>query len=445
MKYGNLHQVNVSFENSDTSVLNIGDPLQMLQIQNIYNELGISEHEIVPIRLDEMKDYDGEPLILPLNFGLIYKYYYTEGKITISDKIRPIFLAVTLAAVDDKTYRESLFNNQWNIDYLRRMAPIGCRDEYTYLRMREQEIPSYLNGCLTATLPKRSEECAEAADKIYFIDAPKSLTEHIPKHMFNNCVFATHQYYVPLEFLMETKRVNEFVRNKYNEYRDNARLVITSRLHAAAPCIAMGIPVILAMDVPDHRYGWLEKLTPLYTPESFGKIQWDPVCPSYEDIKEKAKDLAKKRICGIHNTDALQQEIGTFFEDRPHASYVSSRQALHENTASFDRFADRHWENDMPIRYALWGLTESAELWYQHISGKYPHARLEAVIDSFKDTTFHGLQTQQPCILEKDDNLYVIVIATGAAMAAKELLKKIKKPKELYCLAAETFLSEIPY
>jgi hypothetical protein len=36
-------------------------------------------------------------------------------------------------------------------------------------------------------------------------------------------------------------------------YRDNARLIITTRLHCALPCIAMGIPVVFFGDPTDFR------------------------------------------------------------------------------------------------------------------------------------------------------------------------------------------------
>lgn len=444
MRYANLHQIKVSFESSPTVLLNIGDPLQMLVVQGLYDELGLPEDQIVRLRLEEMPTYDGEPLALPVNFGLIYKYYYVNGRITISDKIRPIFLAATLAAIHDGPYRDTLFNDPANLDYLRRVGPIGCRDEYTLLRLREHGLPAYLNGCLTATLPRRDPEKASRADQVYFVDAPESLADYIPRPLFDNCVFLSQQSYVPAETLKDTPRINALVRERYDEYRDRAALVVTSRLHVASPCLAMGIPVILAMDVPDHRYGWLEKLTPLYTPATYGDIQWNPQAPEYEDVKADLRELARRRILGRTDTETLQARVGAFFEERPRASYIFGKQALHENTEVLDRFASRHWNDGRPVRYALWGLTESADLWRRHIEARYPFARLETVIDNYKDETFHGLRPQKQDVLTADEDLYVIVIAAGAAAAARELFAKINKPQRFYCLAAETFLSGVP-
>ncbi len=38
-----------------------------------------------------------------------------------------------------------------------------------------------------------------------------------------------------------------------NEYRTHARLVVTTRLHCALPCVAMGIPVVFVGDTRDPR------------------------------------------------------------------------------------------------------------------------------------------------------------------------------------------------
>jgi exopolysaccharide biosynthesis predicted pyruvyltransferase EpsI len=49
-----------------------------------------------------------------------------------------------------------------------------------------------------------------------------------------------------------------------DRYRKEAKLVITSRLHCALPCIAMGIPVIVMGDHRDKRLQLVEEFTKIH-------------------------------------------------------------------------------------------------------------------------------------------------------------------------------------
>ena len=74
-------------------------------------------------------------------------------------------------------------------------------------------------------------------------------------------------------------------------YRSQARLVITTRLHCALPCIAMGIPVVFFGDPDDHRLSILRDLkVPVHRHPSDGvrldEVDWDPPPLDVEGEKE---------------------------------------------------------------------------------------------------------------------------------------------------------------
>ena len=79
-------------------------------------------------------------------------------------------------------------------------------------------------------------------------------------------------------------------------YRDKARLVITSRLHCALPCAAMGIPVIMILISSQelNRLRLAEEVIPVYRWNQLiwniylkHQVDWDPPVLDIEDIKER--------------------------------------------------------------------------------------------------------------------------------------------------------------
>lgn len=72
-------------------------------------------------------------------------------------------------------------------------------------------------------------------------------------------------------------------------YKNEAKLIITSALHCAAPCTAMGIPVILCRQNDEQltRFSALDSILPLYTLDDFKKnrVHFNPNVPNIEPLK----------------------------------------------------------------------------------------------------------------------------------------------------------------
>ena len=80
-------------------VVNFGDYVQYFAIERLYRAMGISEEDICFLSLSEVETYDGETLIVPINFYLS-SFISPEGKVKISSKIFPVFLGVTVSDAD---------------------------------------------------------------------------------------------------------------------------------------------------------------------------------------------------------------------------------------------------------------------------------------------------------------------------------------------------------
>lgn len=130
-----------------------------------------------------------------------------------------------------------------HVDYLRRYEPIGTRDNASRDFLRSIGVAAETTYCLTMTF--RAREKMPAAGKVMIVDADGIA---IPKPLRAGALKLTHVM-PPLDYRVTLPCAEQLL----ELYRDTARLVITTRLHAALPCIAMGIPVVYFSDPRDGR------------------------------------------------------------------------------------------------------------------------------------------------------------------------------------------------
>jgi hypothetical protein len=157
------------------------------------------------------------------------------------------------------------------VEYLRNHAPIGCRDHETVQCLLRHGIDARFTGCLTLTLsgfrfPHPSREHIYLVDPLCnfpqlreILAAPQRLIIALRTGEWRRLGRRARLLADVLSpKLVAAARVRTHVlpsarvtdQNKFaladrylNEYAD-ARLVITSRIHCALPCLAMGVPVI---------------------------------------------------------------------------------------------------------------------------------------------------------------------------------------------------------
>lgn len=135
-----------------------------------------------------------------------------------------------------------------SLEYLRRHQPIGCRDDGTRQMLEEAGVSAYRSLCLTLTLPPRDRPPADG--RVFIVDAGDV---HIPRRIREGAVRQTHAAR-PGSTDAEKR---EQARHLLDAYRTRARLVVTTKLHCALPCLAMGIPVVFFGDPDDYRFDLL--------------------------------------------------------------------------------------------------------------------------------------------------------------------------------------------
>jgi len=392
---------NYSF--SARGVNNLGDNMQIIAIDELYKSMGIPKNDILYINTNDLATYDGEYVVLPVTMPLVdYRVGGISGR--FSQRIIPVFLGLTMV-------KDTLSSEE--ITYLNKMAPIGCRDERTLNIMRRYGIKSYLHGCITTTLPLRNLD--KNYNKVFIVDVSKEIKEFIPDYLIKKAVYKTHMH----ENLKEDPK--ELMQQYYDEYKNEASLVITSLLHCAIPCIAAGIPVILAKSgkAISYRFAWLEKLTKIYTGPEFEDINWNPQPILFEEHKKRVIDITIKRLWQTYNEYSDIFDLSLYYETRERKLYINDAcQTLIE-------YVDKNWTNKKgKYKYSIWGLTQIGEYMVSYINKKYPHAKLCHVYDTFRKEEFCGIKSEHPNAIINYPDETVIVATNGAVDAAKKILTK---------------------
>lgn len=136
------------------------------------------------------------------------------------------------------------FTSSKCIEYFKKYQPIGCRDLFTMDLLEKEGIECFFSGCLSTTFDKL--ENIPFLKKVYLVDTER--VDHlIPKALKENALRLTHH------FKGNQEDRDSAVEMLMEHYRKRPALVITTRLHAALPCSAMGIPVVFFFHPDDPR------------------------------------------------------------------------------------------------------------------------------------------------------------------------------------------------
>lgn len=376
---------------------NLGDHIQILAIDNLYANMGINKDELVYINMEDLATYNGARVKLPVAFPLLR---YNENGIAgmFSDKIEPVFIAFTVA---------KWFLEKEEVAYLKRYEPIGCRDEHTYQLLCKYEIDAYLNGCLTITLPQR--QITPNQNKIYCIDIPEKLKDKLPIKVRENAIFLSNIVDGPLD------NATRFASHRYQEYQDNASLIITSLLHISTPCVAYGIPVILARDLISYRFSWLDKLLPIYSENDYDTIDWNPKSIDVEKIRKIVTELYVRRMEG-NDFFALKGQVSEYYLDRKKSEYFN------EHFIKIRAYIDEKFlDKNASIEYSIWGITQVAEMIKKYMDENYCNSKLANVYDKITGKSFKGVLAKN--ILEAKNDEVIFVTSAGAIKQANMLGK----------------------
>lgn len=258
MKYGLLTYAR------STPYINIGDYIQSLAAKQFLPKVDCY------INREKLADYKGDKTKIILNGWFAHNIINWIP----SPEIEPLFISFHI----NKSAAPFILD-QKGVNYLKKHEPIGCRDYYTVKILKEKSIKAYFSGCLTLTLDSYKENEQKRTNEIYIVDLlynyptlekvtknfksfirsvqrgtifklrkrMKHISKLIDEDLLKRATYINQEYpsTVPSEEGMFN--VAEGLLRKYAR----AKLVITSRIHCALPCLALGTPVIFVNGFED--------------------------------------------------------------------------------------------------------------------------------------------------------------------------------------------------
>jgi hypothetical protein len=267
--------------------VNLGDNAQSIAAGALFHRLGIRDEDIVSVDRDTLPDYRGERVALLMNA------VFHDQCFPISKQVTPLFVGFT---AQPEVLRK-------HVDYLRSHAPIGCRDCATAEVLTSLGVEAYVSGCVTFTLRRRSLT-TKAARLIVVHGArsgalPNVVLRHVPSDLLESAEFIYHRLPVTTSPISATEQqtATAYEASIIRRLASKAAIVLTSLHHVTAPCLAMGIPVVLCRVNNHPRFSLLQRIIPLYTPDTVDQIDWAPAVPDVSCFAnaytERVRDLIK--------------------------------------------------------------------------------------------------------------------------------------------------------
>lgn len=136
-------------------------------------------------------------------------------------------------------------------DYFRHWGPVGCRDMTTIEILNRQNIDNYFSGCVTLTLPKQ-KITPDKGKYVCLVDVNPSI-EKKAREWLKDSGLEIRKITHHCDYRSSTASMQERfsrVEDVLTQYQ-NAKLVITRRLHVTLPCLAMETPVIAIVNMKD--------------------------------------------------------------------------------------------------------------------------------------------------------------------------------------------------
>ena len=251
MKYGLL-----TYE-ENAKHFNVGDYIQSLAAKQYLPS--VDKY----LNREHLGDYTGEKTAVILNGWFTHN---TSHWIPSGD-ILPLFVSFHL----NNTAAPEMLSDE-GIAYLKSHEPIGCRDTFTVDLLNSKGIKAFFTGCLTLTLDSYKVPDDQRTNDIFIVDP----LYNYPTAQGSTISFRTFLHYVKSGKIWGLGRKKSHLNNlftkeliasaKYTfhdlpsntysidqkfEIADDllrkyakAKLVITSRIHCALPCLALRTPVI---------------------------------------------------------------------------------------------------------------------------------------------------------------------------------------------------------
>lgn len=296
MKYGIVY-----YKDTD----NIGDDIQNYAVRQFLPQV---DYLIDREDLADFKSEGHEPVAVILNGW----YMHNKFNWPPSKDIYPLCVSIHFSQNDYLGVKYNFLDGIGG-EYLKNYSPIGCRDSSTLAALEKKGIECYLSGCVTLTLPQKKKDILNK-EYVCIVDVPEDVEQSIEEYLSGSDIELkkmTHWVDYKKEPLSWESRM-EKVESLLNVYQ-NAKCVVTKRLHCALPCLAMGTPVLLILDEDKDdvtRYSFFTELLHVISSKDYieGRGNYDikfPL-PNKGAYVEKRELIIKRIKSFVAETESMK-------------------------------------------------------------------------------------------------------------------------------------------
>jgi len=201
-------------------------------------------------------------------------YLHSKINFPISPYIYPLYISTHFSAYNSGGISTE-YLNEYSKKELEKYAPIGCRDTGTVKLLNELGVDNYFSGCLTLTI--QADKNIEKKNHICIVDIDEKAEKYVRDNLSekHEIIKKTHTLDASENSKLSWEERFNNVKELLDTYQ-SASLVITSRLHCALPCLALGTPVLLLYDenkeyTKDRLGDYVKILTSMSTAEFLDK------------------------------------------------------------------------------------------------------------------------------------------------------------------------------
>ena len=238
-----------------------------------------------------------------------------------SEKIKPLFISFHL----NPSIEKELLKHE-SIKYFKSHEPIGCRDIYTRDILLEKGVNAYYSSCITTTIDRNNYlKSKTQAEGIIVIGAFDRLKPTLDYKSSVKLLLSIFKYpFKKIDYTLKLSKFNRHLKSQnfkikrysqlnkrpiksHNEGLNLAsemlekiaesEVMITSRIHAALPALAMGLKVIFIDQGLDHinhkhRLSGLKNYFTCVNLKDFFMINLDniPLTDKHKVYTQKIKD-----------------------------------------------------------------------------------------------------------------------------------------------------------
>lgn len=226
---------------------NIGDEIQSIAARRFLPEVDAF------VNRDRVRSWSPEePTKIIVNGWFMHPPYLWPPK--ADAHVDPLLISMYIDETDEQVLKT--FFSESGLQYLRSHGPVGARDLSTLNLLEDHGVESYFSGCLTLTLQQDPNVAKQ--DYILAVDVPEDIVEMIRRHT-SRPVIEVSPYYDSMMQRKDRFQLAEYFLFLYQ----SAHSVVTTRLHALLPSLALQTPVLLLKDhlkYDPKRYAGLDSL-----------------------------------------------------------------------------------------------------------------------------------------------------------------------------------------